>query len=190
MSKNITKHDFIVSRQRREKVNGHKGMVLWFTGLSGSGKSTIANNLDDKLNALGKRTYILDGDNIRLGLNNDLGFSPDDRKENIRRISEVAKLFADSGAIVITAFISPYKKDRDAARKLIGNDFNEIFMDTELEKCIDRDPKGLYKKAFLGQIKNFTGVDAPYEKPIDPEVIIKDLSVVDAVNLLLKFMKI
>ena len=190
MSKNLTKHDFIVSRQRREKVNGHKGMVLWFTGLSGSGKSTIANNLDDKLNNLGKRTYILDGDNIRLGLNNDLGFSAEDRKENIRRISEVAKLFVDSGAIVITAFISPYKKDRDAARKLIGNDFNEIFVDTNLEECIKRDPKGLYKKALSGEINNFTGIDAPYEKPSDPEVIIKDLSVVDSVNLLLKFMNI
>ena len=190
MSKNITKHHFIVSRQRREKVNGHKGMVLWFTGLSGSGKSTIANNLDDKLNALGKRTYILDGDNIRLGLNNDLGFSPVDRKENIRRISEVAKLFADSGAIVMTAFISPYKNDRDAARKLIGNDFNEIFMDTQLEECIKRDPKGLYKKAFSGEIKNFTGIDAPYEKPSAPELTVKNLSVVDSVNLLLKFMKL
>ena len=190
MSKNLTKHDFIVSRQRREKVNGHKGMVLWFTGLSGSGKSTIANNLDDKLNNLGKKTYILDGDNIRLGLNNDLGFSAEDRKENIRRISEVAKLFADSGAIVMTAFISPYRKDRDAARKLIGNDFNEIFVDTNLEECIKRDPKGLYKKALSGEINNFTGIDAPYEKPIDPEVIIKDLSVVDSVNLLFKFMNI
>ena len=190
MSKNLTKHDFIVSRQRREKLNGHKGMVLWFTGLSGSGKSTIANNLDDKLNNLGKRTYILDGDNIRLGLNNDLDFSAEDRKENIRRISEVAKLFADSGAIVMTAFISPYKKDRDAARKLIGNDFNEIFVDTDLEECLKRDPKGLYKKALSGEINNFTGIDAPYEKPSDPEVIIKDLSVVDSVNLLLKFMNI
>ena len=190
MSKNLTKHDFIVSRQRREKVNGHKGMVLWFTGLSGSGKSTIANYLDDKLNALGKRTYILDGDNIRLGLNSDLGFSPEDRQENIRRISEVAKLFAESGAIVMTAFISPYIKDRNAARKLIGNDFNEIFVDTNLEECIRRDPKGLYKKALSGELNNFTGIDAPYEKPSDPEVIIKDLSVVDCVNLLLKFMKI
>ena len=190
MSKNLTKHDFIVSRQRREKVNGHKGMVLWFTGLSGSGKSTIANNLDYKLNNLAKRTYILDGDNIRLGLNNDLGFSAEDRKENIRRISEVAKLFADSGAIVMTAFISPYKKDRDAARKLIGDDFNEIFVDTNLEECIKRDPKGLYKKALSGELNNFTGIDAPYEKPSDPEVIIKDLSVVDSVNLLLKFMNI
>ena len=134
MSKNLTKHDFIVSRQRREKVNGHKGMLLWFTGLSGSGKSTIANNLDDKLNALGKRTYILDGDNIRLGLNNDLGFSPEDRKENIRRISEVAKLFADSGAIVITAFISPFKgptKDFRIARRsgsLICKSFSSYFV--------------------------------------------------------------
>ena len=190
MSSNITKHNFIVSRKRREKVNGHKGMVLWFTGLSGSGKSTIANNLDDKLNALGKRTYILDGDNVRLGLNNDLGFSAEDRKENIRRISEVAKLFADSGAIVMIAFISPYRNDRDAARKLIGDDFNEIFVDTNLNECISRDPKGLYKKAFSKKIKNFTGVDAPYEKPFDPELIIKDLSVVDSVNLLLKFLNI
>jgi adenylylsulfate kinase len=190
MSNNITKHNFNVSRQKREKVSGHKGMVLWFTGLSGSGKSTIANTLDDKLNVLGKRTYILDGDNIRLGLNKDLGFSPEDRQENIRRISEVAKLFADSGAIVMTAFISPYKKDRDAARKLIGDDFNEIFVDTKLEECIKRDPKGLYKKAFSGEIKNFTGIDAPYEKPSDPELTVKNLSVVDSVNLLLKFMKL
>ena len=189
MSKNLTKHDFIVSRQRREKVNGHEGMVLWFTGLSGSGKSTIANNLDDKLNNLGKRTYILDGDNIRLGLNNNLGFSPEDRKENIRRISEVAKLFADSGAIVMTAFISPYKKDRDAARKLIGNDFNEIFVDTKLEECIKRDPKGLYKKALSGEIKNFTGIDAPYENPQNPEIIIKNLTIDRSVDKIIKYLK-
>ena len=189
MSKNITKHDFIVSRQRREKVNGHKGMVLWFTGLSGSGKSTIANNLDDKLNALGKRTYILDGDNIRFGLNNDLGFSPEDRKENIRRISEVAKLFADSGAIVMTAFISPYKEDRYEARKLIGEDFIEIFVNTSIDECIKRDPKGLYKKAINGEIKGFTGIDAPYEEPQNPEIEIKRMTVEESVNFIINKLK-
>ena len=145
MSTNLTKHNFTVTRQRREKVNGQKGMVLWFTGLSGSGKSTIANALDDELNKLGKKTYILDGDNIRMGLNKDLSFSPEDRKENIRRISEVAKLFADSGTIVLTAFISPYIADRQDARDLIGDDFKEVFVDTDVEECIKRDLKGLYK---------------------------------------------
>ena len=128
MSTNLTKHNFTVSRERREQVNGQKGIVFWFTGLSGSGKSTIANAFDDALNLKGKKTYILDGDNIRMGLNKDLSFTPDDRKENIRRISEVAKLFADSGTIVLTAFISPYVADRKAARDLIGDDFIEVFV--------------------------------------------------------------
>ena len=189
MSTNLTKHNFTVSRERREEVNGQKGMVLWFTGLSGSGKSTIANALDDELNNLGKKTYILDGDNIRMGLNKDLSFSPEDRKENIRRISEVAKLFADSGTIVLTAFISPYLEDRQAARELIGNDFNEVFVDTDIEECIKRDPKGLYKKALAGEIKGFTGVDAPYEKPINPEVILSNLSISESVEFLINFIK-
>lgn len=188
MSKNLTKHNFTVTRDRREKVNGQKGMVLWFTGLSGSGKSTIANALDDELNKLGKKTYILDGDNIRMGLNKDLSFSPEDRKENIRRISEVAKLFADSGTIVLTAFISPYILDRQAARDLIGEDFNEVFIGTDIEECIKRDPKGLYKKALAGEIKGFTGIDAPYEKPTNAEIIIKNLSISESVESLLKFM--
>ena len=128
MSTNITNHSFTVSRKRREKVNGQKGTVLWFTGLSGSGKSTIANALDNELNKLGRKTYLLDGDNIRMGLNKDISFSPEDRKENIRRISEVAKLFVDSGTIVLTAFISPYIADRQAARELLGDDFNEVFV--------------------------------------------------------------
>ena len=189
MSTNLTKHNFTVTRERREKVNGQKGMVLWFTGLSGSGKSTIANALDDELNKLGKKTYILDGDNIRMGLNKDLSFSPEDRKENIRRISEVAKLFADSGTIVLTAFISPYIADRQDARDLIGEDFNEVFIDADVEECIKRDPKGLYKKALAGEIKGFTGIDAPYEKPTNAEIIIKNLSISESVEYLLKFIK-
>ena len=187
MSTNLTKHNFTVTRKRREEVIGQKGMVLWFTGLSGSGKSTIANALDDELNKLGKKTYILDGDNIRMGLNKDLSFSPYDRKENIRRISEVAKLFADSGTIVLTAFISPYIDDRQAARDLIGEDFNEVFIDTDVKECIERDPKGLYKKALSGEIKGFTGIDAPYEKPTNPEIVIKNLSISESVESLLKY---
>ncbi|MCH1485799.1 MAG: adenylyl-sulfate kinase [Flavobacteriaceae bacterium] len=187
MSTNLTKHNFTVTRERREKVNGQKGMVLWFTGLSGSGKSTIANALDDELNKLGKKTYILDGDNIRMGLNKDLTFSPQDRKENIRRISEVAKLFADSGTIVLTAFISPYIADRQDARDLIGDDFNEVFIDTDVEECIKRDPKGLYKKALSGEIKGFTGIDAPYEKPAKAEVTLKNMSISESVKNLLQF---
>ena len=190
MSTNLTKHNFTVSRERRERVNGQKGMVLWFTGLSGSGKSTIANALDDELNKLGKKTYILDGDNIRMGLNKDLSFSPEDRKENIRRISEVAKLFADSGTIVLTAFISPYITDRQDARDLIGDDFNEVFVDTDVEECIKRDPKGLYKKALAGEIKGFTGIDAPYEKPTMAEVTLKNMSISDSVQNLLQYINI
>ena len=187
MSTNLTKHSFTVTRERREEVNGQKGMVLWFTGLSGSGKSTIANALDDELNKLGKKTYILDGDNIRMGLNKDLTFSPEDRKENIRRISEVAKLFADSGTVVLTAFISPYVADRQDARVLIGEDFNEVFIDTDVEECIKRDPKGLYKKALAGEIKGFTGIDAPYEKPTKAEVTLKNMSISESVKNLLQF---
>ena len=189
MSTNLTKHNFTVTRERREGVNHQKGMVLWFTGLSGSWKSTIANALDDELNKLGKKTYILDGDNIRMGLNKDLTFSPEDRKENIRRISEVAKLFADSGTIVLTAFISPYIVDRQDARDLIGEDFNEVFIDTDIEECIKRDPKGLYKKALAGEIKGFTGIDAPYEKPTKAEVTLKNMSISESVKNLLQFIK-
>tara|TARA_B100000989_G_C19467394_1_gene438995 strand:+ start:554 stop:1123 length:570 start_codon:yes stop_codon:yes gene_type:complete len=188
MSTNITKHSFTVSRQRREQVIGQKGTVLWFTGLSGSGKSTIANALDDELNKLGRKTYLLDGDNIRMGLNKDLSFSPKDRKENIRRISEVAKLFVDSGTIVLTAFISPYFADRQAARELLGDDFNEVFVDTDIKECIKRDPKGLYKKALAGEIKGFTGIDAPYEIPTNAEITIKELSISESVKYLLKYL--
>ncbi len=185
MSTNLTKHSFLVSRQQRESNNGHPGLVVWFTGLSGSGKSTIANELDVELNKRGLRTYILDGDNVRMGLNKDLGFSPESRKENIRRISEVAKLFADSGAIVMTAFISPYREDRDSARDVIGRDYVEVFVNTPIKECIKRDPKGLYKKAIAGEIKGFTGIDAPYEQPLSPEISLDNLSIEDSVNILI-----
>ena len=189
MSNNLTKHSFTVSREKREQISGHKGKVLWFTGLSGSGKSTLANALDEKLNSNNFNTYILDGDNVRMGLNKDLGFSPEDRKENIRRISEVAKLFADSGKVVMTAFISPYSDDRNEARKLIDNDFIEIFVNTSLNECIKRDPKGLYKKALNGEIKGFTGIDAPYEKPKNAEIEIKDMTIEESVNFIINKLK-
>tara|TARA_B100001564_G_scaffold333232_1_gene320738 strand:+ start:60 stop:632 length:573 start_codon:yes stop_codon:yes gene_type:complete len=189
MSTNLTKHSFNVSREKREQICGHKGKVLWFTGLSGSGKSTLANSLDEKLNSKNYNTYILDGDNVRMGLNKDLGFSPEDRKENIRRISEVAKLFADSGKVVMTAFISPYNDDRYEARKLIGADFIEIFVNTPIDECIERDPKGLYKKALNGEIKGFTGIDAPYQEPEDAEIEIKSLSIEESIDLIIKKLK-
>ena len=189
MSMNLTKHNFLVSRNQREKVNGHPGKVIWFTGLSASGKSTIANALDAELNKRGLRTYILDGDNVRMGLNKDLGFSPESRKENIRRISEVAKLFADSGTIVMTAFISPYREDRKSAREVIGSDYVEVFVNTPVEECINRDPKGLYKKAIAGEIKGFTGIDAPYEEPLNPEINLENLSIEKSVEILINYLK-
>ena len=189
MSNNLTKHNFSISRSDREKISGHSGIVLWFTGLSASGKSTIANALDIKLNKLGFRTYILDGDNIRMGLNRDLGFSNLCRKENIRRISEVAKLFVDSGTIVMTAFISPYLEDRKSARNLLGKDFVEIFVNTPVEVCINRDPKGLYKKAFAGELENFTKINDPYEKPLNPEIHLKNLSVNHSVKIIMDYLK-
>lgn len=170
---NVIWHMHKVKREEREALLYQKGVVLWFTGLSGSGKSTVANEVSHRLHSMGRLSYILDGDNIRHGLNKDLGFSPDDRTENIRRISEVAKLFADAGLITITAFISPYKKDRNFCRELLGNRrFIEIYTRACLETCEKRDPKGLYKKAREGKIKEFTGVDAPYEEPENPELII------------------
>ncbi len=151
----------------------HRGVCLWFTGLSGSGKSSIARETENLLFERGVRTYVLDGDNIRHGLNSDLGFSPEDRNENIRRIGEVAKLFVDAGVIVMTAFISPYRQDRDRVRKILNEDeFIEIYVEADLETCEQRDPKGLYKKARLGEIKEFTGISAPYERPEHPELII------------------
>jgi adenylylsulfate kinase len=189
MPTNLTKNNFLVSRNQREKVSGHPGKIIWFTGLSASGKSTIANALDLELNKRGLRTYILDGDNVRMRLNKDLGFSPESRKENIRRISEVAKLFADSGTIVMTAFISPYREDRKSAREVIGSDYVEVFVNTPIDDCINRDPKGLYKKAIAGEIKGFTGIDAPYEEPLNSEINLENLSIEKSVEILINYLK-
>ena len=170
---NVHWHDHKVASADRKKLNGHKGAVVWFTGLSACGKSTIANTVDHLLHEQGKHTYLLDGDNIRMGLNKNLGFSAEDRAENIRRIGEVAKLFADAGIITLTAFISPYRVDRDAVRALMGDGgFVEVYVDASLETCEKRDPKGLYKKARAGEIKGFTGIDDPYEAPEKPELVL------------------
>ena len=171
---NLHFHEHRVARELKEKRNQHKSRVLWFTGLSGSGKSTVANAAEKILYDMGLQTYVLDGDNVRMGLNKDLGFSHKDRTENIRRITEVANLFADSGSIVLTAFISPYREDRDKAREIIStDDFIEVFVSADLSVCELRDTKGLYKKARAGEIKGFTGIDAPYEVPLNPELIVE-----------------
>ena len=172
-SSNIIYHQATVTKHRRNKSNNHRSLVLWFTGLSGSGKSTLAHALEEKLFQMDCRTFVLDGDNIRYGLNSNLDFSVVDRIENIRRISEVSKLMVEAGLIVMTAFISPFKKDRNQARVLISNaNFIEIYCKASLETCEKRDVKGLYKKARAGQIKNYTGIDSPYEVPENPELII------------------
>lgn len=173
MKNNITWHDTSITVQERRGRNGHHSFVLWFTGLSGSGKSTIANALAAELFSQNINTYVLDGDNIRHGLNKDLGFSDDDRKENIRRIAEVSKLFVDNGTIAITAFISPFREDRERARAILPQDeFIEVYIKCPLQACEERDPKGLYKKARNGEIPAFTGIDSPYEEPVNPELII------------------
>ncbi len=172
---NITWHEGHVTREERESLLRQKGATLWFTGLSGSGKSTAAFTLEHALVGMGRLAYVLDGDNIRHGLNKNLGFSAADREENIRRIAEVAKLFADCGVIAMTSFISPYRKDRDLARELhakAGLAFVEVHMATPIETCEQRDPKGLYKKARAGELKGFTGVDDPYEAPLRPELVL------------------
>jgi adenylylsulfate kinase len=166
--RNIQRHDGEVPRQAREQLLGQRGAVLWFTGLSGSGKSTVARAVEARLHAEGRLVYVLDGDNIRHGLCADLGFSPADRTENIRRIGHVAALLVDAGAIVLTAFISPYRSDRAQVREVLGEDFLEIHVDAPVEVCERRDPKGLYKKARAGQIPEFTGISAPYEPPEHP----------------------
>ena len=173
MSKNNPLQHFDVDKEMRSKLKNQKSCVIWLTGVSGAGKSTIANALDKRLHAMGKHTYVLDGDNVRNGLCNDLGFSDENRKENIRRVAEVAKLMVDAGLIVITAFISPFKADRQAARELFDSDeFLEVFVDVSLEVAEDRDIKGFYKMARKGEIESFTGVDSIYETPSKAEVII------------------
>lgn len=171
MADNIVWHDHKITRAERSVNKNQKPCLLWFTGLSGSGKSTIANALDVALHKRGYHTFLLDGDNVRHGLCSDLGFSDDDREENIRRVGEVCKLFADAGLIVMSAFISPFTSDRRMVRKLFPEgEFIEVFMDTPLETCEERDPKGLYRKARSGEIKHFTGIDSPYEIPTHPEL--------------------
>jgi adenylylsulfate kinase len=170
---NIVWHPGAVTRADRERLNGHRGCTVWLTGLSGSGKSTIAVELEKRLWDRGVRAYILDGDNVRHGLNKNLGFSPADRTENIRRIGEVAKLFTEAGMVAITAFISPYREDRDQVRALMPDDFVEVLVECPLEVCEQRDVKGLYQKARAGQIKEFTGISAPYEPPATPELTLR-----------------
>lgn len=188
---NIVWHNQSITKEKRLTLLNQKPCILWFTGLSGSGKSTIANAVELELFKRGRKTYLLDGDNVRHGLNKDLGFSEQDRIENIRRIGEVAKLFVDSGLIVLTAFISPFKSDRQIARSLVKYDeFIEVFIDTPLEVCEQRDPKGLYKKARDGAIKNFTGISSPYEAPEDPQIHIKtdEHSIQECVDIVINYL--
>ncbi len=173
-STDVVWHHATVTRARREAQNGHRGAIVWFTGLSGSGKSTLAHAVEETLLQHGCRTFVLDGDNVRHGLSGDLGFSAQDRQENIRRIGEVAKLFMEAGVIVLTAFISPYRADRERVRGMVDHgDFLEIYCDTPIEICESRDVKGIYKKARAGQIPEFTGISSPYEAPETPELIVK-----------------
>lgn len=192
-AQNMHRQPLSIARADREKLNSHPGKVVWFTGLSGSGKSTLANALEVELHARGRRTYILDGDNIRLGLNRDLGFTDADRVENIRRIAEVSKLMMDAGLIVMTAFISPFRRGREMARELIEPDnFVEVYVSTPLEVCEQRDAKGLYKKARSGHLPNMTGVDSPYEAPERAEVVLdcSDAPVGDGVKTLVDVLKL
>jgi adenylylsulfate kinase len=173
-SSNIVWHHATVTRPRREAQNGHRGALMWFTGLSGAGKSTLAHALEEQLHQLGCRTFVLDGDNVRHGLCQDLSFSDGDRVENIRRVAEVAKLFVEAGVITMTAFISPFRDDRERARSLFPHgDFFEIFCDCPIERCEERDVKGLYRKARAGQIQHFTGISSPYEAPCAPELTVR-----------------
>jgi adenylylsulfate kinase len=191
-STNITWHDGHIERKDRQQLLGQHGVTLWLTGLSGSGKSTVAVAAEKALVERGHLAYVLDGDNVRHGLNQNLGFSPEDRTENIRRVAEVAKLFTDCGVLVVTSFISPYRADRDAARALFApGDFVEVHVSTALETCEARDPKGLYKKARAGQIPEFTGISAPYEAPERPELVLDtgSLSVEESVGALLRFLE-
>ncbi|MCR6110328.1 adenylyl-sulfate kinase [Bacillus sp. A301a_S52] len=188
---NVHWHDTTITKEQRQRLTGHKSFTLWFTGLSGSGKSTLANRLDQRLYESNIKSYVLDGDNIRHGLNKDLGFSPDDRQENIRRIGEVANLFVDSGTVVLTAFVSPYQSDRQLARELLSQgEFIEIYVKCALEECEKRDPKGLYEKAREGKIPEFTGISAPYEVPENPELIVStdELSITEAVDKIFNYL--
>ncbi|WP_029098661.1 adenylyl-sulfate kinase [Brevibacillus thermoruber] len=191
-SAHVVWHPTTVTKADRQRQNGHKSCILWFTGLSGAGKSTLANAVEQQLHERGLKSYVLDGDNIRHGLNRGLGFGPADRKENIRRIAEVAKLFVDAGVIVLTAFISPFREDRELARGLVEPDeFVEIYVKCPLEECERRDPKGLYRKARSGEIAEFTGITSPYEEPFAPELVVESgtQSVEESVRIVLRYLE-
>jgi adenylylsulfate kinase len=190
MSLHTVKHEYKTSKAQREKHHGHKTYLIWFTGLSGSGKSTLANLVEIALHKKGVSTYILDGDNIRQGINNDLSFAPEDRTENIRRIGEIGNLMLDAGVLTLAAFVSPYRKDREQVKRIVGPDnFIEIYVNTSLAECERRDVKGLYKKARSGEIKNMTGISAPYETPVDPnlEVVTDGQPIEESVKTILEF---
>ena len=190
MSVNVIKHDYKTTKIQREELHGHKAYLLWFTGLSGSGKSTLANLVEIALHKQGLSTYILDGDNIRQGINKDLSFAPEDRTEKIRRIAEISNLMLNAGVITLAAFVSPYIKDREEVQQIVGTDnFIEIFVNTSLEECERRDVKGLYKKARSGEIKNMTGISAPYEAPVNPdlEVITDGQSIEESIEIIINF---
>lgn len=191
MTTHIHPHEGKIKRSDRERLMEQRGVTLWFTGLSGAGKSTLAVATEEALYEQGYLTYILDGDNIRSGINSNLGFSPEDRTENIRRIAEIAKLYRDTGIINLTAFISPYREDRQLARRLADGDFIEVHVDAPLDICEERDPKGLYKKARSGEIKDFTGIDAPYEAPEKPEIYVNsdEQSIAECVEQVMEYLK-
>lgn len=191
MTKNIVPQTYGISINDRRLANGHNSFLIFFTGLSGSGKSTIANALEQRLHEEGVRTYVLDGDNVRRGINKNLSFSPEDRSENNRRIGEISKLFIDAGLVVLAAFVAPYKKDRQLIKKTVGAaNYIEVFVNTSLEVCEQRDVKGLYAKARKGEIKNMTGVSAPYESPVAPEIEVTDKnSIPEAVDIIYKKIK-
>ncbi|MEJ6474972.1 adenylyl-sulfate kinase [Pseudoalteromonas piscicida] len=192
MDENIVWHNYAVDKTLRSKLKGHKPCILWFTGFSGSGKSTVANALEHALQEQGIHTYLLDGDNVRHGLCKDLGFSDEDRVENIRRVGELSKLMVDAGLMVLTAFISPFQAERDMVRSLVQSDeFIEVYLDTPLEVCEQRDPKGLYKKARAGEIKHFTGIDSTYEPPINPEICLNtaEQSLAESVQQLINYLE-
>jgi adenylylsulfate kinase len=192
MKENIISHNYQVSKTDRREKNKHNSFLIWFTGLSGSGKSTIANVVEQELYRLGVKTYTLDGDNIRKGINNDLTFAPEDRTENIRRIAEIGGLMVDAGLVTLAAFVSPYKKDRANVKKIIKDvNFVEVFVNTSVEECEKRDVKGLYKKARAGEIKNMTGISAPYEAPENPDIEIKteEKTIEEAVQEIINYIK-
>ena len=191
MEKNIVAHSYKIGVEERREMNGHNSLLVFFTGLSGSGKSTLANAFEERLHKEKVRTYVLDGDNVRYGINSNLTFKPEDRSENLRRIGEISKLFIDAGIVVIAAFIAPYQKDRESIKNMVGpENYVEVFVNTPLEVCEQRDVKGLYAKARKGEIKNMTGISAPYEQPINPNVeVLNEQNIEESVESIFKTIK-